>query len=87
MAANIVALRSPRNDHIHEVTDRPMRLQGMTQTSFSMDYIVILATNPLTLEIACTFKLRDDPLHRTLSDSHSQSDFTKRLSRITRQAN
>lgn len=87
MTTRIYPLANTRHDDIEQIAYRPVRFQRVSQLPFGMNNVIILAPDPLPLQITGPFQLRDDPLHRALGNPDRQSHFTQRLLRISSQTN
>ena len=74
-----------RENHLQQVLDGPVRLQGMSQRLCPGDVIAVAPPLAFPAQDARVFEFPDNPLHGPLGDTDRHRDFTEGDVRLARQ--
>lgn len=75
-------LTSIVGDQFQEISDRPMRLDGVPQGKLLDDLIVVSSPDPLTLNESPLLKLLNDSLNGTLGNPNPERNLSQHQVRL-----
>lgn len=79
-------MRLARKDHLQQVLNGPVRLQGMSERLCPGDVIAVAPPLAFPAQDARVFEFPDDPLHGPFGDTDRHRDFTECDVWLARQA-